>query len=109
MAAHKLVGGFDLAGEGQPSYELVGSTEPCSMCFGAPPWSVIRHLVCGARSEDAEAAGFDAGPKPAEWVGTLEERGITVERDVLRDEAAAVLREHAEEGDEIYNGRHPGG
>ena len=40
---------------------------------------------------------------------TLEERGITVERDVLRDEAAAVLREHAEAGDEIYNGRHQGG
>jgi tRNA(Arg) A34 adenosine deaminase TadA len=99
MVAHQLVGAFELGGEGRPSYELVASTEPCSMCFGALPWSGIRHLVCGARSEDAEAAGFDEGPKPAEWVRTLEERGITVERDVLRDEAAAVLREHAEEGD----------
>ena len=81
--------------EEQPPYELVASTEPCSMCFGAVPWFGVRHLVRGARGEDAEAAGFDKGPKPAEWVRTLEEPGITVERDVLRNEAAAVLRETA--------------
>jgi hypothetical protein len=65
------------------------------MCFGTVPWFSVRHLVRGARGEDAEAAGFDKGPKPAEWVRTLEEPGITVERDVLRNEAAAVLREMA--------------
>jgi hypothetical protein len=43
--------------------------------------------------------------KPAYWVRSLEERGITVERDVLRDEAASVLREYAEKGGEIYNSR----
>jgi tRNA(Arg) A34 adenosine deaminase TadA len=96
MIAQQLVGDFDLGGEGQPSYELVASTEPCSMCFGAIPWSGVRHLVCGARLEDTEAVGFDEGTKPAEWVRALEERGITVERDVLRDEAASVLREYAE-------------
>jgi hypothetical protein len=95
MVAHQLGGDFDLGGEGQPPYELVASTEPCSMCFGAVPWFGVRHLVRGARGEDAEAAGFDKGPKPAEWVRTLEEPGITVERDVLRNEAAAVLRETA--------------
>ena len=108
MVAQRLVGDFDLGGEGRPSYELVASTEPCSMCFGVIPWSGVRHLVCGARSEDAEAVGFDEGPKPAEWAHTLEERGITVERDVLRDEAASMLREYAEEGGEIYNGRQSG-
>lgn len=39
------------------------------MCFGAVPWFGVRHLVRGARGargEDAEAAGFDKGPKPAE-------------------------------------------
>jgi tRNA(Arg) A34 adenosine deaminase TadA len=66
------------------------------MCFGVIPWSGVRHLVCGARGEDAEAVGFDEGTKPAEWVRSLDERGITVERDVLRDEAASVLREYAE-------------
>jgi hypothetical protein len=32
-------------------------------------------------------------------------RGIIVERDVLREEAALVLREYAESGGEIYNAR----
>jgi tRNA(Arg) A34 adenosine deaminase TadA len=108
VVAPQPVGDFDLGGEGQPSYELVASTEPCSMCFGAIPWSGVRHLVCGARGEDAEAVGFDEGTKPAEWVRSLEERGITVERDVLRDEAASVLREYAERGGEIYNARQDG-
>ena len=39
---------------------------------------------------------------------SLEERGITVERDVLRDEAASVLREYAERSGEIYNARQGG-
>lgn len=95
MVAQQLVGDFDLGGEGQPPYELVASTEPCSMCLGAVPWSGVRHLVCGARGEDAEEIGFDEGPKPTEWVRSLKERGIVVVRDVLREEAAAMLREYA--------------
>ena len=47
--------------------------------------------MCGARDEDAERVGFDEGAKPSEWVPTLERRGITVQRDVLREEAASVL------------------
>ncbi len=78
------------------------------MCLGATPWSGVRHLVCAARDEDAERVGFDEGAKPAEWVPTLERRGITVQRDVLRDEAASVLREYAESGGEIYNARRGG-
>jgi len=78
LVAHQLGGDFYLGGEGQPPYELVASTELCSMYFGAAPWFGVRHLVRGARGEDAEAAGFDKGPKPAEWVRTLEEPGITV-------------------------------
>ena len=68
VVAQQIAGNLDLDGEGQPSYELVASTEPCFMCFGAVPWSGVRHLVCGARSEDAEEVGFNEGPKPAEWV-----------------------------------------
>jgi len=105
MLAQQLIGGFDLGGEGQPSYDLVASAEPCSMCLGATSWSGVRHLVCGARGEDAQSIGFDEGPKPDEWVRELEERGITVERDVCRNEAASVLRRYAEEGGVIYNGR----
>ncbi len=105
MVAQRMVGDFDLGGEGHPPYELVASTEPCAMCLGAVPWSGVRRLVCGARGEDAEEIGFDEGIKPEAWIPSLEERGIAVERDVLRDEAAAVLREYAEGGGPIYNAR----
>jgi tRNA(Arg) A34 adenosine deaminase TadA len=105
MVAQKVLGTFDLGGENLPPYELVATTEPCAMCLGATPWSGVRHLVCGARDEDARAVGFDEGVKPALWVGALEERGITVQRDVLREEAVAVLQEYAERGGEIYNSR----
>ncbi len=108
MVAQSVIGDFDLGGPGRPSFELVASTEPCAMCLGATPWSGVRHLVCGARDEDAERVGFDEGAKPAEWVPTLERRGITVQRDVLREEAASVLREYAESGGEIYNARQGG-
>jgi tRNA(Arg) A34 adenosine deaminase TadA len=74
-------------------------------CFGATTWSGVRRLVCGARDEDARAIGFDEGPKLPDWVGALEERGISVVRDTCRDEAAAVLRDYAESGGLIYNAR----
>jgi tRNA(Arg) A34 adenosine deaminase TadA len=105
MVAQKVLETFDLGSEGLPPYELVASTEPCAMCLGATPWSGVRHLVCGARDEDARAVGFDEGAKMAEWVGSLEDRGISVELGVLHDEAVAVLREYAERGGEVYNSR----
>jgi tRNA(Arg) A34 adenosine deaminase TadA len=105
MVAQRVVGDFDLGGEGKPAYELYASTEPCAMCFGATPWSGVRRLVCGARDEDARAVGFDEGAKLPEWPAALEERGISVKRDVLREQAAAVLRHYAESGGDIYNAR----
>jgi tRNA(Arg) A34 adenosine deaminase TadA len=109
MVAQSMIGDFDLGGPGRPMYELVVSTEPYAMCLGAAPWSGVRHLVCGARDEDAERVGFDEGAKSAEWVPTLERRCITVQRDVLRDEAASVLQEYAaEKGGEIYDARRGG-
>lgn len=105
MVAQKMVGDFDLGGGGRPPYELVASTQPCAMCLGAIPWSGVRRLVCGARAEDAEEIGFDEGMKPHRWASSLEERGIAVSRDVLRGEAAGVLREYARGGGPIYNGR----
>jgi tRNA(Arg) A34 adenosine deaminase TadA len=105
MVAQRSVGDFDLGGGEHPPYELVASTEPCAMCLGAIPWSGVRRLICGARAEDAEEIGFDEGMKPEGWTASLEERGIAVVRDVLRDEAATVLREYAEGGGQIYNGR----
>lgn len=105
MVAQQAAGGFDLGEEGLPAYELVASTEPCAMCFGATPWSGVRSLVCGGRDEDARGIGFDEGPKMSDWPSALRERGISVKRDVLREEAAAVLRGYAEGGGVIYNAR----
>ena len=105
MVAQQALGDFDLGGPGRPHYELVASTEPCAMCLGATPWSGVRGLVTGARGEDAEEIGFDEGAKPDDWIRSLEERGISVTRDVLRDEAATVLREYAVSKGEIYNSR----
>jgi tRNA(Arg) A34 adenosine deaminase TadA len=98
-------GTHDLGAEGRPAAELVSSAEPCAMCLGAVPWSGVRRLVCGARGEDAEAVGFDEGAKPSDWIWALESRGVAVVRDVLRAEAAAVLRGYAESGGPMYNGR----
>lgn len=103
MIAQRLAGSFDLGRRDLPVYELVASTEPCAMCFGAVPWSGVRRLVCGARKEDAEAVGFDEGEKPEDWTASLASRGIEVRRDVLRSEAARVLEEYREAGRTVYN------
>ncbi|MBN2137530.1 MAG: hypothetical protein JW720_06970 [Sedimentisphaerales bacterium] len=103
VLAQRTLGRYDLSNSGKEHYELAASTEPCAMCFGALPWSGIRALVCGARDEDARGIGFDEGPKLADWIEALDERGISVRRDVLREEAAAVLREYANTGGSIYN------
>ena len=108
MVAQQVVGAFDLGGEGLPPYELVASTEPCAMCFGAIPWSGVRQLVCGARDQDARSIGFDEGPKLADWAQALEGRGIAVTRDICRQEAADVLREYAIQGGAVYNARQGG-
>lgn len=96
-------GSFDLGSVGQTV--LAASTEPCAMCFGSVPWSGVRRLVCGARDTDAIAVGFDEGPKPADWVGALGERGIEVVRDVDRERATSILSAYATGGGRIYNGR----
>lgn len=93
---------FDLAAPELPAHELVSSSEPCAMCFGAACWSGVRRLVCGARASDAEAIGFDEGPKPRNWAASLERRGISVVRDLRRTEAVAVLRDYAASGSQIY-------
>ena len=103
--AQRALGTYDLGSAGLPEHELVTSTEPCAMCLGAIPWSGVRHVVCGARHEDACAIGMDEGDKPADWKATLASRGIRVECDVLRSEAAAVLREYRDAGGVVYNAR----
>ena len=105
MAAQKKIGDYDLSSSGSRHYELVTSTEPCAMCLGAVTWSGVQRLVCGARGSDAEETGFDEGEKPHRWVEALEQRGISVLRDICREQAASVLKEYRESGGIIYNPR----
>ena len=107
IMAQQMLGRYDISDGGTQDFELVSSSEPCAMCFGAIPWSGIRRLVCGARAEDAEAVGFDEGSKPDDWIKALTDRGIAVIRDVLRFEAASVLNDYAAGGGRIYNPRPP--
>jgi len=101
--AQKILDRYDIGDGGRARFSLYASTEPCAMCFGALPWSGIRQLVCGARDEDARIVGFDEGPKLKNWISALNERHIDVVCDVLRNEAAAVLRCYAESSGIIYN------
>jgi len=101
--AQRVIGSYDLSGGKDNVYQLVTSTEPCAMCLGAIPWSGVRSVVCGARDEDARGIGFDEGSKPPNWVKSLESRAINVTRDVLREQAKAVLLEYGDQGGLIYN------
>jgi tRNA(Arg) A34 adenosine deaminase TadA len=109
MSAQKVIRASPPAGGGRGSLGrgmcLAASTEPCCQCFGAVVWSGIQRLICGATTADAEAIGFDEGPKPVSWVKELEARGISVTRDLRREEARAVLDEYARRGGAIYGPR----
>lgn len=96
---------YDLGRSDLPAHELVTSTEPCSMCFGAVPWSGVKRVVTGARDEDARAIGFDEGPKPEDWKKALQERHIEVVTDVCREQAAQILKDYLRHGGHIYNSR----
>lgn len=85
--------------------QLVSTCEPCAMCFGAVPWSGVKSLVCGAAKQDAEAAGFDEGDKPDDWVNSLQRRGIVVQCGILSEQAVSVLVNYRNSGGTIYNAR----
>ncbi|MDQ6992749.1 MAG: nucleoside deaminase [Mariprofundus sp.] len=102
-AAQKKLGHFDLATNGLPRCELVSSCQPCAMCFGAIPWSGIRHVACGARDSDARNIGFDEGPRHPDWIKALNNRNISVDLDICRDEAVAILQAYVKKNGPIYN------
>jgi tRNA(Arg) A34 adenosine deaminase TadA len=85
------------------AYELFASSEPCAQCLGATVWSGVRRLVCGATADDAEAIGFDEGPRRIDWAAQLQARGIAVTLGVLATEARDVLASYAARGGPIYN------
>jgi len=103
MMAQRRLGSFTLAADGLPPHELVSSCEPCAMCLGAVLWSGVTRLVCGAARADATRLAFEEGPVFPESYRYLEERGVTIVRGVLREEARAVLELYRAKRGKIYN------
>ncbi len=101
--AGSLLGRYDLGDDGARPAVLASSVEPCAMCLGAVPWSGVSRLIIGARDADARNVGFDEGDKPADWIASLEARGITVIQDVQRQHSVLVLNSYLSSGGEIYN------
>lgn len=84
-------------------YTLATSAQPCCQCYGASIWAGIDELLIGARAQDVmELSQFDEGPLPADWIGELEKRGITVRRDILREQAREVFKLYAQQGGAAY-------
>lgn len=103
MMAQQRVQSFTLSAPGLPEHDLFTSCEPCAMCLGAALWSGVKRIVMGAAREDASRLNFEEGPVFPQSYTYLEERGITIVRHVLRDEARAVLEEYRKSGGRIYN------
>jgi tRNA(Arg) A34 adenosine deaminase TadA len=104
MMAQRAVGSFSLSTPGLPDHELFTSCEPCAMCLGATLWSGVRRVVYGAGREDASRLDFEEGPVFPASYKYLEDRGIEIVRDLLRDEARAVLELYRSRNGKIYNG-----
>jgi tRNA(Arg) A34 adenosine deaminase TadA len=104
MMAQRRLGSFTLHAPTLPAHELFTSCEPCAMCLGATLWSGVRRVVCGAAREDASRLNFEEGPVFPESYRYLEDRGIAIEHNVLRDEARAVLELYRAASGKIYNG-----
>src|SRR5439155_8049047 len=103
MAQHR-VGSYTLKTSALPRHELFTSCEPCAMCLGAALWSGVRRVVCGAGRDDATRLGFEEGPVFPESYTYLADRGVRLERGLLRDEARTVLEHYREARGAIYNG-----
>lgn len=103
MMAQRVVNSFTLNSPNLPVHEMFTSCEPCAMCLGASLWSGVRRIVCGANRDDATRLNFEEGPVFRESYKYLEDRGITIEHGLLREEARAVLEMYRKTGGKIYN------
>ncbi len=103
MMAQQKLSTFSLKAPGLPAHELFTSCEPCAMCLGATLWSGVRRLVWAATRDDAASLQFDEGPVFPESYTYLEDRGIAIVREVLRDEALEVLEIYRSKAGRIYN------
>jgi tRNA(Arg) A34 adenosine deaminase TadA len=104
MMAQKCVSSFTLKTSTLPRHELYTSCEPCAMCLGTTLWSGVQRVVYGATREDASILNFEEGPVFPESYEYLEDRGIEIVRNVMRDEARQVLELYRRKSGKIYNG-----
>src|SRR5678816_1935517 len=104
MMAQQRVGSYTLNAPMLPRHELYTSCEPCAMCLGTTLWSGVQRVVYGATREDATILNFEEGPVFPESYKYLEERGIEIVRQVMRDEARAILELYRTKSGKIYNG-----
>jgi tRNA(Arg) A34 adenosine deaminase TadA len=103
MMAQRRLGSFSLAAPDLPAHELVTSCEPCAMCLGATLWSGVKRVVCGAGRDDATRLNFEEGPVFPQSYRYLEDRGIEIVRNVLREEAKEVMELYRAGKGQIYN------
>ena len=107
--AQEKLGAWDLGASEEQDLELVVNWRPCTMCYGALVWSGVKHLViAGDGPECEDLTGFDEGPMPADWIGELEKRGISVTIGVQREAAVEVFAEYGRSGATVYNARGTG-
>jgi len=78
---------FSLAG-----CELYASCEPCPMCLAAAYWARLDRVYYAATRRDATRAGFDDQRFYRELARPRSRRALPL-RQLLRDEARAVLAE----------------
>jgi tRNA(Arg) A34 adenosine deaminase TadA len=104
MMAQQKLGTFTLKAPHLPVHVLYTSCEPCAMCLGTTLWSGVQRVVYAATREDASVLRFDEGPVFPESYRYLEDRGIEIVRNVLREEGRAVLELYRSGSGRIYNG-----
>ncbi len=104
MMAQQRIGSYTLNSPLLPRHELYTSCEPCAMCLGTTLWSGVQRVVYAATREDASILNFEEGPVFPESYQYLEDRGIEIVRNVMRDEGRAVLELYRSRSGKIYNG-----
>jgi len=98
---------FDLGSPGLPPMQLVSSSQMCAMCLGAVVWSGVAEVAFATTAQDVIGiVGFDEGPTPADYEGSLRERGIRMLPGVLRERGLAVLRGYVDDGAPVYDAHH---
>lgn len=108
--AQTAIGSWNLRSDGVVR-DLIVNWRPCVQCYGATFWSGAAGLViAGSGPELEEISTFDEGPVRDDWREQLVARGMTVESDVLREEALEVFREYRAAVDAadvtVYNAAH---